>query len=107
MRPAPLRVRASGTRTGVVEETSADTRTSLARPWKVIVHDDPITLMSYVTMVLKKVFGFSTKRAQELMLEVHETGRSVVWTGAREQAEMYVMKLHGHQLLATLEESEA
>jgi ATP-dependent Clp protease adaptor protein ClpS len=92
---------------GVIEEVETDVRTSLARPWKVIVHDDPVTLMSYVTMVFRKVFGYSSEKAHELMMQVHTDGRSIVWTGAREQAEMYVVKLHSYQLLATMEESEA
>lgn len=91
---------------GVIEEVETVERTALARPWKVIVHDDPITLMNYVTMVLRKLFGYSESRAFELMMEVHTQGRAVVWTGAREQAEMYVAKLHGHQLLASMEPSE-
>jgi len=97
---------ASGSSPGISEEVRTDERTSLARPWKVIVHDDPITLMVYVTMVLRKVFGFSEEKAHSLMMEVHTRGRSIVWTGAREQAEMYVQKLHAHQLLATLEQVE-
>lgn len=93
---------ASG-RPGVIEETETSTSVSLAPPWNVIVHDDPITLMVYVTMVLRRVFGYPQERAQELMMEVHTRGRSVVWTGAREQAELYVHKLHAAQLLATME----
>ncbi len=91
---------------GVVEETRTDERTSLARPWKVIVHDDPITLMVYVTMVFQRIFGYPREKAHSLMMEVHTKGRSVVWTGAREQAELYVFKLHAAQLLATMEPSE-
>jgi ATP-dependent Clp protease adaptor protein ClpS len=97
---------ASGPAPGTIEEVRTDERTQLARPWKVIVHDDPITLMVYVTMVLRKVFGYAEEKAHALMMEVHTKGRSVVWTGAREQAEMYVQKLHAHQLLATLEQVE-
>jgi ATP-dependent Clp protease adaptor protein ClpS len=102
--PGVLRERATA-EPGVIEDV--DTRVSLARPWKVIVHDDPVTLMVYVTMVFQKVFGYSREHAQRLMLEVHTAGMSVVWTGAREQAELYVAKLHGHQLLATLEPDTA
>lgn len=104
--PSP-RASGPGTSTGVAEETRTDERTSLARPWKVIVHDDPITLMVYVTRVFRKVFGYSEEKARELMMEVHTKGRSIVWTGAREQAEMYVQKLHAHQLLATMEQVES
>jgi len=80
--------------------------TELDRPWNVIVHNDPINLMSYVTMVFQRVFGYSKERAERHMMEVHELGRSIVWTGDREKAELYVQTLHGYLLLATLEQSE-
>jgi ATP-dependent Clp protease adaptor protein ClpS len=83
--------------------TESKPQTSLAKPWNVIVHDDPVTLMSYVTKVFVQVFGYSETKAKKLMMEVHQTGRSVVWTGAREQAEMYAQKLQAHHLLTTLE----
>jgi ATP-dependent Clp protease adaptor protein ClpS len=88
-----------------LEEVETETRTGLAPPHNVIVHDDPITLMSYVTMTLQRIFGFSHEKAQALMMEVHTHGRSLVWTGAREQAETYVQMLHSAHLLATLEKA--
>ena len=72
-------------------------------PWQVVVHNDPVNLMSYVTMVFQKVFGFSRDKAEKHMLEVHQQGRSIVWSGLRERAELYVQQLHGYLLLATLE----
>jgi len=87
---------------GVIEEVESKSATKLAPPWNVIVHDDPITLMVYVTMALQRIFGYGEQKAHALMMEVHTTGRSVVWTGAREQAELYVHKLHAAQLLATM-----
>src|SRR5271157_2337087 len=78
---------------------------SLGTPWNVIVHNDPINLMSYVTMVFMRVFGYPRPRAETLMLEVHNKGRSLVWSGGREHAELYVQQLHGYQLLATMEKS--
>jgi ATP-dependent Clp protease adaptor protein ClpS len=72
-------------------------------PWQVVVHNDPVNLMSYVTMVFQKVFGFSRDKAEKHMLEVHRDGRSIVWSGLRERAELYVEQLHGYLLLATLE----
>lgn len=77
--------------------------TALLPPWNVIVHDDPVTLMTYVTKVFMQVFGYPQEQAQRLMLEVHHSGRSVVWTGARERAEVYCQKLLSHHLLTTLE----
>jgi len=73
------------------------------RPWVVIVWNDPINLMSYVTFVLQKLFGYSLEKATELMLEVHNEGRSAVANGSREQAEMHVFRLHEHGLWATME----
>jgi len=91
------------------EQTETKTRgeTQLAPPWHVIVHDDPVTLMTYVTKVFMQVFGYPQDKAQRLMLEVHKTGRSIVWTGAREQAEMYAQKLQAHHLLTSLEVADA
>ena len=89
-------------------ETAVETKTEeqLATPWNVVVHNDPVNLMSYVTMVFQKVFGYSRDRATRHMLEVHHLGRSIVWSGAREQAELYVQQLHGYLLQATLERAE-
>ena len=86
------------------QETETKEKTLIAPTWNVIVHDDPVTLMSYVTQIFRKVFGYSETKAQSLMMEVHTGGRSLVWTGAREQAETYVHKLHAYHLLATLEQ---
>ena len=57
----------------------SETVESLMGPWKVVVMNDPVNLMSYVVMVFKKVFGFDEVRARKHMLEVHENGRSIVW----------------------------
>ena len=72
-------------------------------PWNVVVHNDPVNLMSYVTMVFQRVFGYPRDRAERHMLEVHQKGRSILWSGMRERAELYVQQLHGYLLLATIE----
>ena len=72
-------------------------------PWQVVVHNDPVNLMSYVTMVFQKVFGFTRDKAEKHMLEVHQQGRSILWSGVRERGELYVQQLHGYLLLATIE----
>lgn len=71
------------------------------RPWVVLVWNDPINLMSYVTYVLQKLFGHSLEKATELMMQVHREGRAAVAAGNREQAEMHVFRLHEHGLWAT------
>ena len=74
-------------------------------PWIVIVWNDPINLMSYVSFVFQKLFGYSKEKADILMLEVHNEGRAVVSTGNRERVEFDVFRLHGHGLWATMERS--
>lgn len=92
--------------TGTEIEELSKTDEALDMPWNVVVHNDPVNLMSYVTMVFQRVFGFSKTRAEKHMLEVHHRGRSIVWSGLREPAEAYVQQLHGYLLLATIEKSE-
>lgn len=75
-------------------------------PWNVIVYDDPVNLMTFVTLILQRVFGYPKTKAETLMMEVHEKGQSVVWTGPREQAELYVQQLQSHQLLAAMKKGE-
>jgi ATP-dependent Clp protease adaptor protein ClpS len=71
-------------------------------PWIVIVWNDPINLMSYVTYVLRKLFGYPVEEATRLMLQVHNEGKAVVSSGMREKAELDVSRLHAHGLWATM-----
>jgi ATP-dependent Clp protease adaptor protein ClpS len=72
------------------------------RPWIVVVWNDPVNLMSYVTFVFQKLFGYSREKATKLMLQVHNEGKAVVSSGTREKAEHDVGRLHAHGLWATL-----
>ena len=80
--------------------------TEVDKPWKVLVFDDPVNLMGYVTKVFKKVFGYPAEKSEALMMTVHQAGKAVVWTGTRERAELYVQQLHHYQLHASLEREE-
>ena len=91
--------------TGTIQIEQTKTQTDLETPWNVVVYNDPINLMSYVTLVFQRVFGYPRAKAETLMLEVHHKGRSLVWSGGREPAEHYVHQLHACQLLARLEPS--
>lgn len=79
---------------------------SLNIPWNVVVHDDPVNLMGYVTLVLRKIFGYDENKASVLMMQVHNHGHSVVWTGEREMAEFFMQQLQAHQLKTSLEKAE-
>lgn len=87
-----------------VREPDVGLSEDLATPWIVLVWNDPINLMSYVTFVLKKLFGYSEEEATKLMLQVHNDGRAVVSSGTRSEAERDVFRLHEHGLWATMQQ---
>jgi len=87
-----------------VEDPVSDLGEDLEGPWVVIVWNDPINLMTYVTYVLRKLFGYSEEKATQLMLDVHHKGRAVVSNGSREKAELDVFRLHEHGLWATMQQ---
>jgi ATP-dependent Clp protease adaptor protein ClpS len=70
--------------------------------WDVIVWNDPVTLMSYVVLVFRRLFGYDFPTATRLMLQVHHEGKAIVATQPREQAEASVSRLHAFGLQATL-----
>ena len=104
----PLRPAAAarpGQQPRTIDETKATP--SRDRSWNVVVWNDPINLMSYVTFVFQRLFGYSLEVATRLMREVHNEGRSIVATMDRERAEHSVGRLHAYGLQATLEKQEA
>ena len=72
------------------------------RPWVTVVHNDPVNLMTYVTWVFQKLFGYSRDKAEKLMLDVHHKGRAIVSSGAREKMEHDASRLHAYGLWATV-----
>jgi ATP-dependent Clp protease adaptor protein ClpS len=88
---------------GLLEPDTLD-EVDLDLPWVVLVWNDPINLMSYVTFVLQKLFGYSKEKATELMLQVHHEGKAVVSSGTRAEAERDVFRLHEHGLWATMQQ---
>ncbi|MGV3016792.1 ATP-dependent Clp protease adapter ClpS [Rothia sp. 88186D007BW] len=76
-------------------------------PWVVIVWDDPVNLMSFVTYVLRTQFGYSTEKAHQLMMQVHTEGKATVFSGSKEEAERHTTALHTWGLWATIEQAGA
>jgi ATP-dependent Clp protease adaptor protein ClpS len=74
-------------------------------PWQTIVWNDPVNLMSYVTWVFQKLFGYDKAKATALMMDVHQLGRATVSSGSREKVEGDVAKLHAAGLWATMQRS--
>ena len=87
-----------------VTERFSETIEELARPWVVIVWNDPVNLMSYVVWVLQKLFGYSREKASKLMMQIHTDGKAVVAAGSRDEAERDVARLHAHGLWATMQQ---
>jgi ATP-dependent Clp protease adaptor protein ClpS len=91
---APVRVERPETREG----------NSTDRPWIVIVWNDPVNLMTYVTLVLQRLFGYNRRKAEKLMLQVHNEGKAIVSNGTREKAEHDCARLHAAGLWATMQQ---
>jgi len=89
-----------------LDEPQVDDITELATPWVTIVWNDPVNLMSYVAFVFQKYFGYGKKKAERLMMEVHQDGRSVVSTGSREAMERDVQAMHEYGLWATTQKAD-
>jgi ATP-dependent Clp protease adaptor protein ClpS len=92
------------TRPGTREDADAEVVDAADTPWVTIVWDDPVNLMTYVTYVFQKLFGYSEPHATKLMLQVHHDGKAVVSAGSREAMEIDVSKLHAAGLWATLQQ---
>ncbi|MPV50206.1 ATP-dependent Clp protease adapter ClpS [Pseudactinotalea sp. HY160] len=84
------------------EDPQVVARPAHEAPWRCVVWDDPVNLMSYVTYVFMSHFGYRRERAQTLMLRVHEAGSAIVSTGGRERIEADVQAMHRYGLWATM-----
>ena len=89
-----------------LERPESDEITQLDTPWVTLVWNDPVNLMSYVAYVFRSYFGYSTTKADKLMLKVHHDGKAVVSTGTREEMERDVEAMHGYGLWATLQKAD-
>ncbi|GAA2620336.1 ATP-dependent Clp protease adapter ClpS [Dactylosporangium fulvum] len=90
-----------------IEEThvEVDEVPQTDRPWVTVVWNDPVNLMSYVTWVLQKLFGYSKEKAERLMLDVHHKGKAIVSSGPRERMEYDASRLQAYGLWATVDKS--
>jgi ATP-dependent Clp protease adaptor protein ClpS len=87
-------------------DVAVDDAVRTQRSWNVVVWDDPVTPMSVVVVIFRKIFGYPNNKATSLMLTVHHEGRAIVWSGARERAESYCVKLQVAGLQSTIEQDQ-
>jgi ATP-dependent Clp protease adaptor protein ClpS len=90
--------RDTSTSTSVLDEVKTE------RPWNVVVWDDPVTPMKVVVVIFKKIFGYSNNKCTQLMLTVHNEGRAIVWSGERNRAQNYCVKLQVAGLQSIIEQ---
>ena len=72
----------------LLPDVETETKTRRQPPYAVILHNDDLNTQIFVTLVLRKVFGYTVERCVELMMEAHHKGRAVVWVGPLEVAEL-------------------
>ena len=77
----------------------------LDAPWRVVVLNDDHNTFDGVAHALAAVLpGVSFEQGMSFANRIHSSGRAVVWSGHKEQAELYWEQLQGHGLtLAPLE----
>ncbi|MEI8263450.1 MAG: ATP-dependent Clp protease adaptor ClpS [Actinomycetes bacterium] len=84
--------------------TESDQRLDI--PWEVVLWNDPVSLISLVVRVLRTLFFYDLAKAERLTMQVHNEGKSIVWSGDKEQAAAYCVALHGYALSATIQQSQ-
>jgi ATP-dependent Clp protease adaptor protein ClpS len=98
--------RVSSTLTPPRERLDRGEGTGLGRPWQVIVLNDDHNTFQGVAAALSSVIpGVSFEQGMRLANRIHDSGQAVVWSGPREQAELYWEQLSEHRLtMAPLEQ---
>lgn len=90
-----------------LERPEVDESVATDTPWITVVWNDPVNLMSYVTYVFMTYFHYPREKAEKLMMQVHQDGRSVVSSGSREEMERDVAAMHSYGLWATLAKDDS
>jgi ATP-dependent Clp protease adaptor protein ClpS len=96
----------SSTLTPPRERLDSGEGTGLGRPWVVIVLNDDHNTFQGVAFALSSVVpGVSYADGMRLANRIHASGQAIVWSGLKEQAELYWEQLRGHGLtMAPLEQ---
>ena len=76
----------------IIEEQQEET--ALEPLFRVIIHNDDVTPMDFVTHVLKTFFYLSNKKAMDIMMTAHFSGMAYVQTLPKSEAEKRINKAH-------------
>ena len=95
--------------TGTLEDTDLDTALenilATDTPYKALSDDNASSAGGEADGVFNNLQNLRA-RAEELMLQVHNNGKAIVFTGSREDAEKHTQAMHAWGLLATFEKVE-
>jgi len=80
---------------GTQEQRRSRSRRKKQPPYAVIVHNDELHTFPYVIEVLQRVCGHDLQKSSLLTSQVHYSGRAIVWSGAREVAELKRDQIRG------------
>jgi ATP-dependent Clp protease adaptor protein ClpS len=96
----------SSTLTPPRERLDRGSGASLGRPWLVIVLNDDHNTFQGVAFALSSVIpGVSYDDGMRFADRIHNAGQAIVWSGLREQAELYWEQLREQNLtMAPLEQ---
>jgi ATP-dependent Clp protease adaptor protein ClpS len=88
------------------ERHDTGTGRGVGRPSQVIVLNDDHNTFEGVAFALSSVLpGVDYDKGMALANRIHSTGLAIVWSGSKEQAELYWEQLKGHGLtMAPLED---
>jgi len=75
-------------------DNKTDNKTKRQPPYNVILMNDDDHTVEYVVTLCQKIFGFPIEKGLLKAKEVHEKGRSILWTGALELAELKQEQIH-------------
>jgi ATP-dependent Clp protease adaptor protein ClpS len=70
------------------DKPRADEKRKRQPPYAVILHNDDVNGFDFVIGVLRKVLKIGYPKARLLTMQAHVAGRSAVWTGVLEVAEL-------------------
>lgn len=75
-------------------DTDTDVQIKRQPPYAVVLHNDDLNTFQFVIEVMLKVFSYPLEKCVQLVLEAHNTGRAVVWSGSLEVAELKADQIH-------------
>ena len=86
----------------IIDRPDIDESTENDLPWNVFLWNDDITPMQVVVGIIQAVFSYTKEKAEQYMLEAHTNGKTVIWSGKREEAHAKVELLHAYGVNATM-----